>query len=98
MPTARKKIPPVPVGPPQYCVRCGRGTTTSDPVQFRSPYAMKCMACDEDTVEERKEYHRLYHKARGSAIKDLIDSHPAEFETLLAKHRERIEEAEAAQA
>lgn len=79
----------------QHCVRCGR---SSEEIEFRSPLALKCIECDEETVEERKEYHRVYHKARGRALKELIDLHPKQFDMLLGQQREKVREEEAREA
>ena len=76
----------------QHCVRCGR---SSDEVEFRSPLALKCIECDESTVVERKEYHRVYHKARGRALKRLIDLHPRQYQKLLDEERINVEAEEA---
>lgn len=80
-------MPYVPTPPAQHCVRCGK---SNEEVEFRSPLALKCVGCDEDTVQERKEYHRVYHKARGRALKRLIDLHPKQFDVLLAEEREAV--------
>lgn len=82
----------------QHCITCGK---TAPTVQFRSPGAFKCMSCDQKTLENRKEYHRLYHKARGRAIKRLTDKYARLFdqmmqEELSAVEREEREEAEEA--
>ena len=79
----------------QHCVRCGRSSVD---VEFRSPLALKCIECDERTVEERKDYHRSYHKARGRALKRLLDLHPKQFERLLLEERMKVEEEEMAAA
>ena len=78
----------------QHCVRCGR---SNEETEFRSPLALKCVECDEDTVAERKEYHRVYHKARGRALKRLIDLHSKQFDVLLAEERVSVEAEEAAE-
>lgn len=74
----------------QFCVRCGRGRDR-DGVEFRSPQALKCTQCDDETKEERKTYHRDYHKARGHAIRRLIDEHQERFEVLLVEERQKLE-------
>lgn len=76
----------------QHCVRCGK---SNKQVEFRSPLALKCVGCDDDTILERKEYHRVYHKARGRALKRLIDLHPRQFEKLLNEERISVEAEEA---
>lgn len=75
----------------RFCVRCG------EPGPFRSDLAMKCVNCDEKTADNRKTYHREYHRARGQAVNELIARHEAEYERLLIKARSEIEaEREAA--
>lgn len=69
-----------------FCVKCGK------PGPFRSPAALKCISCDELTVEERKDYHKDYHKARGAAIKRLIAEHAERFEIMMIEERTRIEQ------
>lgn len=70
--------------PSQYCVRCG------EPGPFRSIKAMKCIACDGVTEQEREEYHRNYQKARGRALKRLVEVHPDEFDRLLLEERAKL--------
>lgn len=78
--------------PRQHCMRCG----SAGP--FRSPLALKCIECDKATEEERREYHRTYHQARGAAIKTLIETHADEFNNLMIEERERLAQAAMAEA
>lgn len=68
-----------------HCTRCGA------PGPFRSEQALKCVECDDVTAKERAAYHRLYHRARGEAIKRLIDAHRREFSRYMMEEREKLE-------
>lgn len=70
----------------RYCVSCGK------PGPFRSAGALKCVRCDQKTAESRKQYHSNYHKARGEAVKSLIENHQKEYDRLLTLARARLEE------
>lgn len=75
----------------QHCIKCGLAAPA---VKFRSPNAFKCMSCDEKTIEDRKEYHRLYHKARGRSIKRLIDKYPRLFDQMMTEELGLVEKEE----
>jgi hypothetical protein len=78
--------PVIPVSPPKrFCLRCGH------PGPFRSELAQKCIDCDDATAEERRDYHKLYHQARGEAIKRLIQKHNSEFQRFLTEERHRLQ-------
>ena len=69
----------------RFCVRCGR---TGDEL-FRSDRSLKCLDCDEVTIQDRKEYHRDYHKARAAAVRRLVAAHRQEYDKLLTEEREK---------
>ena len=73
--------------PSKFCIRCGESESV---VEFRSAHAMKCIDCDADTETERKQYHRLYHRARGRATRRLIDMHQDEFDVFLAHEHQKV--------
>lgn len=56
---------------------------------------MKCTSCDLHTDEERKAYHRLYHKARGRATRRLIAMYQREFDIMLAHEHEKAKAEDA---
>lgn len=87
--TPRPEVTPIPSE--KHCLRCGK---TAPAVKFRSPMAFKCMSCDEKTVEDRKEYHRRYHKARGRMIKRLLDKYPQLAERMMQEELLKVEREE----
>lgn len=69
------------------CVRCNRGEST---IGFRSPFAQKCLICDDLTEDERKAYYRMYQRAKGQAVARLIERHEDEYRRLLVRARNRV--------
>lgn len=58
------------------CERCG------SPGPFKSPGSRRCIACDDTLAAQRREYLRLYHRARSRAESRLVAAHREEFQFL----------------
>jgi uncharacterized C2H2 Zn-finger protein len=69
---------------PHFCQTCGKKGP------FRSPRALKCINCDRETVQQRKNYHRNYNKAKVIAMARLKDAHRDEYNEYLLEERERL--------
>lgn len=61
----------------RHCIRCG----STGP--FSNPTIQRCQSCESQTNEQRKRYHRTYHKARNAAMKKLMANHGDEYRALL---------------
>ncbi len=96
--STRPQLNPTPALTPDrhFCIRCGLQDGSTRPkgisgagtvVIFRSIQAIKCDLCVEETEEARELYARIYHRARGRAVRKLIKAHAREFEKLLVAER-----------
>ena len=76
----------------RFCVKCGK------PGPFRNERAIRCENCDETRVQERRNYHARYHRARQTALARLAEAHRKEFTRLFneekAKTKLEMEEGE----
>lgn len=71
----------------RHCLRCGR---TDAEVKFPTPRSILCVPCHAEIDEERKRYHKIYHEARGMAVKQLIAENEDRYKVLLRKAREKL--------
>jgi hypothetical protein len=69
----------------RHCIRCGRAEPD---ITFSSDKILRCEACEDEAAAEKKDYYRVYHRARGMATRRLIQAHQDEFDRYLAEsHR-----------
>ena len=74
------------------CERCGR------PGPYKSSGSRRCVACDQESAQQRKEHLKLYHRARARALSYLADKYHAEFEQVRDREFAVIVKEEAAKA